>query len=79
MSEVHPWRANSRIDHGGVRRSTQFSRYLDTLPPDERKRIESAEREYVNRTRDPAGFHVSAQRDFSESMKGLRDEEREFG
>ncbi len=73
---AHPWRM-ARIDGAGVRRSNTFSRYLQGLPPAERRVIEAAERAYVERSRDPNGRHASAQRDFDESLKGLKDEERE--
>jgi hypothetical protein len=72
----HPWRqAHARGSLGlvGVRRSDRFTYYLQTLPSEERTRIEAAERKYVEETRDATGRHASAERDFDESMQGIKE------
>jgi hypothetical protein len=67
----HPWRLAPRLDGLSVNRSPRFAAYLDTLPPEERRVIESAERAYLNKVQAPNSVHVAAARDFDEGQRGL--------
>jgi hypothetical protein len=58
----HPWRKG---------RTSRYAAYLDTLPAEERKRVEAAERAYVCRATRITSPRVAVARDFNESMQGV--------
>ena len=71
----HPWRMAPRLDGLAVNRSSRFAVFLDSLPTEERRAIESAERAYLNKTQAPNSVHAAAARDFSEGQQGLKEGE----
>jgi hypothetical protein len=64
---------NNRLRHVGGR-SGVFAAYLASLPPQERQRIESEERKFLNKRKAPYSPQVRAVRDFRAVMGGVRDE-----
>lgn len=70
----HPWRQAPALGSVSVRRSNRFSYHLQSLPPEERQRIEAAERAYVAKAQDESGLYASIERDFAESMVGPRED-----
>lgn len=58
----HPWRKG---------RTGRYAAYLDTLPREERQRIEASERAFVHRTTLLTSPRVAAARDYNESMQGV--------
>jgi hypothetical protein len=71
----HPWRLAPRLDGLAVNRSSRFAVYLDSLPAEERRAIEAAERAYLSKVQAPNSVHASAARDFSECLQGIREGE----
>ena len=75
----HPWREPSP----GVRttdpvvssRGGAFAAYLDTLPPEERRQQEAAERAFVSRASLATSTQRSAARDYAAGMLGVKENE----
>lgn len=58
----HPWRKG---------RTGRYAAYLDTLPREERQRIEAAERAFVCRSTLVSSPRTAVARDYNESMQGV--------
>lgn len=75
----HPWRETSRgvqtIDPIVSTRGREFVAYLETLPREERQRIEAAERAYVNNAHAFTSPQQSAARDYADGMLGIKENE----
>lgn len=65
MRKNHPQRAG---------RSGRFASYLTELTPEERRRIEFAERQFLAKSAAPFSKHTRAVRDFCAGMVGVREE-----
>lgn len=57
------------------KRSHTFTRYLETLPADERNRILDAERTYVNAVQAATSTQQAAAKAFTEGMLGVKEDE----
>lgn len=57
-----------------VGRSGFFAAYLASLPPQERQRIESEERKFLDKREAPYSPQTRAVRDFCAGMVGVREE-----
>jgi hypothetical protein len=57
------------------RRSPDFQRYLDTLPPKKAREVIAQERQFLNERAlsGPSDIRGAAERDFVESMRGFED------
>jgi hypothetical protein len=55
-------------------RSAQFASHLANLSPEERRRIETEERQFLAKREAPFSRHLRAVRDFSAGMVGVREE-----
>jgi hypothetical protein len=78
----HPWRTATpgegtinTIDPIVTSRSGRFAAYLAKLPPDERRKIESAERAFVSKANEPTSRQWQAARDYADGMLGLKDDD----
>lgn len=69
----HPWRLAPTLDGVSIKRSGRFAEYLASLPAEERRVIENAERAYVVKTLAPNSLHSRVAQDFNESMLGLSE------
>lgn len=74
----HPWRSTEcglpTIDPVVTSRSSQFAAYLETLPKEERQKIEAAEREFVTRANIFTSPQQSTARDYAAGMLGMKEE-----
>jgi hypothetical protein len=59
----HPWRTRTR----------EFAHYLQDIPPDEKRRIQAAERGFLSECGQPHSLHVRAMMDFAASMVGAQE------
>jgi hypothetical protein len=77
MKSNHPWRQTTlrAIDPAVNARSSQFAAYLDTLPRDERRQIEAAERAFLARTSLVTNRRQSTAVDFAVGMLGVKENE----
>ena len=73
--ERNIWTGERTIDSIINSRSQEFTAYLDTLPPDERARIEAAERVYVVKTTSSNSAPRSVLKDYNDSMLGIKENE----
>lgn len=77
MRNPHPWRATAfgvpTIDPVVSSRSSQFAAYLETLPREERRQIEAAERAYVVKANLFTSTQQVAARDHSAGMLGVKE------
>lgn len=74
----HPWRQAGpglrTTDPVVNSRGSQFSAHLDTLPPEERRRIEAAERAFVSKADLFTSSQQSAARDYAAGMVGTQED-----
>jgi hypothetical protein len=74
----HPWRESAfgtkTSDLIASSRSPRFSVYLQALQSAERKRIELAERKYVERTSLSTSRQTTAARDYAEGLGGVKED-----
>lgn len=79
MRNPHPWRATASrvptIDPVVNSRSSQFAAYLETLPREERREIEAAERAYVTKANLVTSTQKTVARDHSAGMLGVKENE----
>jgi hypothetical protein len=75
----HPWREASpgvrTIDPVVSTRSSRFAAFLDTLPREERRLIELAEKAFVSKTNHFTSPQQATARDYIGGMIGVTDDE----
>lgn len=54
-------------------RSHMFTRYLETLPPAEKRRIQAAELAYLNKVNAPSSPQRALLQDYGDSMLGISE------